>query len=207
MAAKWGKQGRRTTGGSTRASADEPARISNKLDRVLVAESKPQPGLRLKAAVRKVRSHRRFKPAAIAFVVIVAVCTVIAYVASRQKTPAVVSDGPRCSYAVLEKAKPALDVNKVAELEPQAKAIEQIDGYDTDVNCLYVVLTYYINTSDGIKARELYNKLVAVYDPAEGYETVIRDVTKTQEELKGEVEFVEKEAARVEKIGPTGAPQ
>jgi hypothetical protein len=195
MAAKWGKKGKKVNVGGARAGTeDKPARISNKLEHVLVAESKPVPNQRLKATGRRVVHHRRFKPATIAFVAIVVLASVAVYLTRPKEGPVGVPPGPKCSYAVLEKAKPALDVTKVAELEPQAQAIEQIAGYDQDVNCLYVVLTYYINTSDAPKARELYNKLAAAYNPNEGYETVIRDVTKTPEELGPTITFLENQA-------------
>jgi hypothetical protein len=208
MAAKWGKKGKGASGGSAHTSTDDkPARISNKLEHVLVAESKVPSGQRFKAAARKVTRHRRFKPALIALIGVVVVSSIAVYFGREKEAPVATPAGPKCSYAVLEKAKPALEVTKVAELEPEAQAIERIAGYDQDANCLYVVLTYYINISDGPKARELYDKLAAVYNPNEGYETVIRDVTKSPEELRPTVEFVEKEAARSQKIGPTGAPQ
>ncbi|HTE22434.1 MAG TPA: hypothetical protein VK674_05340 [Candidatus Limnocylindria bacterium] len=205
MAAKWRKKSKEVVGGS--APADKPARISNKLEHVLVAESKQQPRQRAKTLARRIVRHKRFKPAVIALVVIVALGSFAAYMGRDKKAPVVAPEGPKCTYRMLEKARLSLDASKVAKLEPAVGEIEQIPGYDQDPNCLFVVLTYYINISDAAKARELLNKLEKVYTPSEGYETVIVEQAKTPKELRPMVKFLEEEAARYKNIGPDGAPR
>lgn len=198
MVAKWGKRGKEVIGGSAQAPASKSERISNKLEHTLIAENKIQRGRRLKQIWKRVRSHRRFKPAAIAFVVVVVLASLVVYFFGRKESPAVVDDGPKCTYRMLEAAKPNLSPKNVVKLEKQVREIEAIPGYDTDVNCLYVSLTYYINTSDAGKARELYDKLAAVYDTLEGYETVISDVALPLERLKSEVKFLEEQEDNIE---------
>lgn len=195
MAAKWGKRGKEIVGGAVKAGVGEPKRITNKLEHTLVAESKTKRGLRARQVWRRIQSHRRFKPAAVALVVLVALGVVAGFLTPDKKAPPVVEEGPKCTYASLEKIKPNLDPRNVRKLEPQVREVESISDYDQDVNCLFVVLTFYIHLGDPVKARENFDKLEKVYSPGEGFETVISEYTKTPEELKRSVEFLEKQAA------------
>jgi hypothetical protein len=208
MAAKWGKKGKEAVGSSVAAGTAKPERISNTLGKVLVAESAaPSRKQRIKKLLRQIKGHRRFKPIAVAVLVLVIFAGVVAYLGRDKEQPIAIPEGPKCSYSVLEKAKPNFDPKNVAKLEPQIHEIEKIPGYDEDPNCLYVSLTYYINISDAAKSREVYDKLTKVYVPSEGYETVIVDVAKKPDVLKPNVEFLEQETARYENIGPDGAPR
>jgi hypothetical protein len=192
MSVKWGKKRKEEGGVSAQSGADKPARTSNRLDHVLVKEDNTRPPGRLKALLYAVVKHPRFKPVA-AILLVALVITNVLFFLVLDRGPGI-SDGPKCSQAMLEKAKPAFDTAKVVELEPQAQEIEKIAGYDQDVNCLYVVLTYYINTSDGTKARQLHTTLKEVYDPNKGYQTVLWDVAQTPEELEPTVAFLENQA-------------
>lgn len=199
MAAKWGKKNKEVVGGVSPPATSESERISNKLDRTLVAESKISKKQQLKARAKKITTHRRFKPAVIALVAIVVLSSLAVYFGREDEQP-VADTGPKCTYQMLEAAKPNIKSTKIntEKLEPQVAEIEQIPGYDTDPNCLYVTTTYYISISDAQKARENYDKLAVVYDKSEGFETVISDVTLSPEELKGSVEFLENQKSEVE---------
>jgi len=205
MAAKWQKKSKEVVGGVT--PADKPARISNKLEHVLVAESKRQPKDYLGYLKKLTRDKRRIKVAGATLLGLVILTAAAMYFGRKEPMPVVISDGPKCSYAVLEKSRPLLDPRKLAELQPVVVQIEQIPGYGQDANCLFVVATYYINAGDGTKAQDALTKLEKAYNPTEGYETVIVEFAKTPKELRPTVDFLVKQAARYQKLGPDGAPQ
>lgn len=210
MAFRRGKK-KEIVGSSIHIEAEKSERISNRLEHVMVKEdsSKPKPLThRIKSRAARISQHKRFKPAVAALVAVVLLAS-LALIFARDDEPQVaVKEGPKCSYAVLEKSKPLLDPKKISELHAVVDEIEAIPGYDQDANCLYVTLTYYINTSDAVKSREVYDKLANVYDPQEGYETIIVDTAQKPEELKPTVEFLEEQAKQYspEKLSPAGAP-
>lgn len=197
MAAKWGKKNKEIVGGAS-APVAEPERISNKLEHVLVAESKvsssQQAKLRAKSLWGRAKNHRRFKPALIVFLVITIVAVTLVVLARPEKPTPVAKDGPKCTYQTLEKAKPNLSYKKIQKLQPSVAEIEGIQGYDTDPNCLGVVTTYYVLIGDSAKARQAYDKLQAVYDPTEGYATVLAGAVNKPEVLKTRVELLEQQA-------------
>jgi hypothetical protein len=94
---------------------------------------------------------------------------------------------------VLKEAAGVLAPEKTAKLKPIAEKIQTLPRYDEDPNCLNVVATYYINASDAKNARQMLNKLEAVYKPADGFAKELGSgVGKTIEELRDSVSFVEK---------------
>jgi hypothetical protein len=199
MAAKWEKSKKEVVGGATPPASSEPERITNKLEHTLVAESKYDRKQVWKTRAKKVTSHKRFKPAVIVLVVLVVAASLLAFLAREGEEP-VADTGPKCNYQVLEATKPNLNPQKVnvKKLKPQVAEIEQIPGYDTDVNCLYVTAMFYIYTSDVEPARRDYDKLAAIYDAGEGYARPIDSDGLPPERLKSEVEFLEKQAEKVE---------
>jgi hypothetical protein len=117
----------------------------------------------------------------------------------------VVPDG--CSSQLLGRAAVVLDPTKVGELEPITDEIRQAPKYDQDPNCLYVLVTYYINTSDGTLAKEANNKLEKVYNPEKGYDEAIARDAKSPQALRPSVDFLVKQASRYQNVGPDGAPR
>lgn len=99
-----------------------------------------------------------------------------------------------CSRELVREARSALMPSEVDRLQPVAQQMEASDGYDNDPNCVYVVLTYYINVSDGEKATQLYNRLVQVYNPDEGYDESIASRAQSPEEVRSTVEFLQSTA-------------
>jgi protein involved in ribonucleotide reduction len=210
MALKRGKTGKEVIGSEVASvkAAKPEERIANTLPHVLVVEDRPVSAFaRFKKRAKEFLNNKRHrKVAAIAAAGFVVILVLAIFLLADEPEP-VVDNGPKCTYAMLEKAKPNLGATKVAKLEPQVKEIEQISGYDQDVNCLYVLLTYSINTGDAARARELYDKLDKVYVTGEGYETVIVDVAKKPSALKPDVEALEQQAKQYQDVGPDGAPR
>ncbi|MGH9857603.1 MAG: hypothetical protein ACRD4B_07155 [Acidobacteriota bacterium] len=205
MARKWGRKQKEKTGEDSPKSFDAGInRPGYKIDHVVVSAGKLKRPRKFDWG--KLSQKQKVAVVASAVVVLGALAGLALYL-TRDKPAPPVAPGPKCTYRMLEAAKPNFDAKKVAELEPQVKEIEAIPGYDQDANCLYVALTYYINISDAAKARELFGKLEKAYNPQEGYETVIVDAARTPKELVPTVEFLEKEAVRYQNIGPDGAPR
>jgi hypothetical protein len=202
MPGKWGKKSKEVVGGSSPVKEDKPERISNKLEHVLVAESKQRPAQQLK---RLAVSNKRYLRVVGITVLGLTVLTAGALYLGRDKSKApAASSGPKCTYQMLEAAKPNFVETKLAQLEPQAKEVEKIAGYDQDVNCLYVVLTYYIYLGEAQKSRELYTKLANSYKPGEGYETIIADVAKPPEQLEPTITFLENQSKKYQKLDAAG---
>lgn len=98
-----------------------------------------------------------------------------------------------CPDEVLREASPYLSRHvhdNVEKLKPIAVKIEQIPGYDRNPNCVYVVLTRYMNDGDSSKARSHLDKLEKVYDTKSGFSYLLGP-TKTMEELRKYVDFLQ----------------
>lgn len=72
-----------------------------------------------------------------------------------------------------------------------AESITQVDGYDTDTGCLYLLVSYSLKSGDSIKARVYYDKLAAVYQPQRGFEGAPAVGYSRLEAIKSELEWRE----------------
>jgi hypothetical protein len=79
---------------------------------------------------------------------------------------------PVCSVnegAVLrDEAAANLKSSKVKELGSVVERIKQVKGFESDPNCLYPIIRYYLYLSDAKNAQQFYDKLAAVYDEKTG---------------------------------------
>lgn len=64
--------------------------------------------------------------------------------------------------------------------------IQKLAGYQNDPNCLYVIVNYYINTSNVNKAMIYYNKLKKIYDPRHGFSRYLNP-SKTLNTLRNDI--------------------
>ncbi len=64
-----------------------------------------------------------------------------------------------CNDELLTRSKVSLEPPQPAELSKVAAEIRNLSGYDTDPNCLYVVVNYNLQVSDSESARSNFNKL------------------------------------------------
>jgi type II secretory pathway pseudopilin PulG len=83
-----------------------------------------------------------------------------------------------------------LVVNSKRDLKPLVTKIQALPGYDTDANCLVVVVEYYINLSDAKNSKLYYDKLTTAY-AAKGYVAVLKPIARTPTQLKPIVEFLQ----------------
>lgn len=94
---------------------------------------------------------------------------------------------------VLKEASGLLVPEKSSELKPIAEKIRTLPEYDKDPDCLGVLVTYYTNITDPKTAREILDKLNAIYNPEKGFTSSYKaSGGKGIEELRTGVEFVEK---------------
>lgn len=96
-----------------------------------------------------------------------------------------------CSSVVLKDASSFLAPEKVAQLNTIAMKIQKLRGYDKDVNCLYVLTTYYINAGDLQNSQLFMAKLNKVYDPKIGFSFELRTEGRDKKYLSEGVSFLE----------------
>lgn len=105
----------------------------------------------------------------------------------------------KSANGVLNKTVPYFQPNQYQELGKLVDQITTYPNFDKDPNCLAILMTYYINISDNVKAREYYDKLVVVYQPKKGYDKSIKAYAKTPEYYLSMVQFLEKQAEQSKK--------
>jgi hypothetical protein len=201
MPGTWRKKTRRSKGGE-KPHAEKIERTSAKLDHVLVSGGGTVPRkFNVPGAVRKQ------KKVLLGSVVLLLVAGAVAiYFAGREPEKPIVYG---CPTSVLQKASAKLDPTKVEELEPIVHEIKHLPKYDQDANCLYVLITYYINISDASAAADTLAKLKLVYDPTKGYDPrLTRSRDQSPEHLQPIVDFLQQQAARYQNVDfRTGAPR
>ncbi len=99
------------------------------------------------------------------------------------------ANAPKCSVAILKEAAPNLGAEKVTQLQKTADKIKKIKGYDTDPNCLYVVLNYSINNGDAGAASDQFKQLQAVYSDKTGFNSSL-GFTKSLSLLKSDIAYL-----------------
>lgn len=106
--------------------------------------------------------------------------------------PANVAEVVVCNDELLTEAAGVLEASKYMELRTVVDKIQALPSYEEDPNCLNVVVTYYINTSDYTQAKSYMDKLEAAYRASRGFSPLLGDQAKTIETLRADVEFLEK---------------
>lgn len=99
---------------------------------------------------------------------------------------------PKCSDALLHKASGSLDASKVQKLKPVVAEVQSIKGYDSDPDCLNIVVTYYINLGDPQNAGVYLTKLQQVYNPKVGFNPKLGTTVINIQMLKDKVAFLQK---------------
>lgn len=119
----------------------------------------------------------------------VVVAGVAFYIKSTQN-----KDTAVCSDQLLQEAGLVLDKSDHEQLRPFVEDIEELENFDQDPNCLYILVTYYVNINDPASARSHFEQLQAIYDPEVGFSEFFGGDVKTLNELRVEVEQVEQMA-------------
>lgn len=115
---------------------------------------------------------------------------------TRNKTP-VPTIRVACTDNTLAAAASVLAPADNKQLQPIVEQIRNTEGFTEDPNCLYVVLTYYINVSDPNEARRYFTDLEKVYNPEVGYNEIITPGSLSLEQLGATVVFLEQQKATV----------
>jgi hypothetical protein len=159
-----------------------------------------------KAAGKKIIRQRisNKKTVAIGLTLIaIAVAGIIAVIANRETKPAVTTRG--CSSSLNRQAATVLSPDRLEQLDSIVDKVVKLPGYEQDPNCVYIVLTFYINASDAANSRHYLSKLEKVYNPRVGYDQALEAAqAKTPAELQSTVDFLQQQAQQ--KFSPTGAP-
>lgn len=81
-----------------------------------------------------------------------------------------------------------LNPDTVNELGEVVKNIQGTKNYETDPNCLFPVVQYYIYTSNQQAAQDSFNKLQAVYGDSTGFDAVYAGKILTMDQIKAQIE-------------------
>ncbi len=96
---------------------------------------------------------------------------------------------------LIDQASPVLTAENTSDLESLVIKIVENKEYETNQDALYVVVSYYIKTSNASKAREFLDKLMLIYDGSKGFSKKL-GTTKTVLQLEADVIFLEKQASQ-----------
>lgn len=96
----------------------------------------------------------------------------------------------KCPDALLKEASGLLS-DTPQKIQPVITKIQANNGYDTDVNCLNIVTTYYISIGDIENSVKYLTQLNAIYNPAKGFDRLMGTNIKDQKTLQNEVEFMQ----------------
>lgn len=99
-----------------------------------------------------------------------------------------------CSKSVITEANVPLANSDQVALTPVVDKIKKLKGFDTDPNCLYVVLQYDLATGDAAASRNDLNKYEKVYDPVVGLSDAFTVSIIPLEALRENVAFLEQSA-------------
>lgn len=93
--------------------------------------------------------------------------------------------------ALIDAAATALDPSKIPELAQVVSKIQSISGYESDPNCLYPIVEYYVYTNDATAAKSSLIQLEAVFDSQVGLAPQYSSVFVSIDNLKQQIGFVE----------------
>lgn len=127
----------------------------------------------------------------VVLILLIAIPSWIAYRDHQRDAKAVKSICSTAPGGVLEKAAPLLNkVSKNADLKKIVDSIQATPNYSRDPNCMYPIVSYYINTGDYDNAKTNLDKLVVVYDPQKGFSSALGTYTKNISTLKADVNYL-----------------
>jgi hypothetical protein len=100
-----------------------------------------------------------------------------------------------CPAEIIQEAAPYLqERTRHTQLKTVVENIKNRKKFDSDANCMYILLTYDLNTNDAKAARADFEKLQKAYNPRKGFSPFFSGYAKSLEELEFEVEFSELKA-------------
>lgn len=126
--------------------------------------------------------------ACVVVVLLLVVAGTVIYTNRKQSVSGVCSN----NQALIDTAAAALDPSKIPELAQVVSKIQSISGYESDPNCLYPIVEYYVYTNDASAAKSSLTQLEAVYDPQVGLAPQYSLGFTSIDNLKQQIGFVEK---------------
>ena len=91
---------------------------------------------------------------------------------------------------LITKSKNALNSNDNVSLSSVVDKILAERGYAKDPNCDFILMSYYINISDGKSAQSNYNNLQKVYNSKRGLNPIFNDTAKDLSIYKSEIDLL-----------------
>jgi len=110
------------------------------------------------------------------------------YISNRPSPP----EARGCSEQTIRESAGKIAEEKTPELVGTVQYIQRQPGYDSDVNCLYILTTYFISVSDAENARKYLDMLKSIYTPEAGYSDILGDSAPAPDLIEQEVAFIEK---------------
>ncbi len=130
--------------------------------------------------------------------ILVLVTSAVSLLAFNHRHTGQLSKSPVCGRDVLDKAGSALRSHRDADLGTVVSAIMKLPRFDTDPNCLLVVLNYDVYRGDPKAGRLHLDQLNRVYEPSMGFDRAISSMAPGWEitTLNADVNYLEKVAAQ-----------
>lgn len=100
--------------------------------------------------------------------------------------------GQVCSGELLQQAALAMAPEGSGRLKDIAGTIQKLPGYQQDPNCMYVVTSYYVDSSNAKDAQTAMKQLSAVYKPKDGFDgALVSPYARSYKDLQSSVAFLQ----------------
>ena len=97
----------------------------------------------------------------------------------------------KCPDKVLTEALRNFDAADQTAFDKLVANIRKTKGYETDQNCLYVIMKYDVRTSNAADAKKTFASLSKIYDSEKGFSPKLGDKRDTMQALKARLVFLE----------------
>lgn len=103
-----------------------------------------------------------------------------------------------CSTKLIRESAPLLQAQDGVGLQSTVKTIEALPGYQSDANCMYIVVSADIYVGDSERSAKNLKQLESVYSSRAGYSAEFGTPVQNPEQLRQTVEFLTQQAALYE---------
>jgi hypothetical protein len=126
----------------------------------------------------------------IALILVVVILSITAYFVHRENTlHSVCSEDAGAS--VLGEAGSAIYSNNLQELQKAVKVVQQEPHYQQDPNCLYIMVNYYIISSNSGVATHYLNEFEKTYNPSKGISSKFGIKPQSTQTLQAVIDNIE----------------
>ena len=141
-------------------------------------------------------------------IVVIVLCliglVIYLYLLSSQKPKPVISSCTNNS-SLLNNASKAIISNNITSQSKIVNQIKKIPNYQKDPNCLYIMTSYYINTSNASEASSYLNKLEKIFNTSKGFSSKLSSLASLND-IKSEVSAMNYNAAQAKNFVITTGP-